>query len=74
VFNVIEELTVSTVLVLSTRLQDYQMPLFFPESESNIFIPRIGPYLLDYIITTSYFCAEDGISRFLRNIVTYLPD
>jgi hypothetical protein len=35
---------------------------------------KIGTYLLDYIIATSYFYAKDGISRFLQNAVTYLPD
>jgi hypothetical protein len=74
VFNVTEEPIVSVVLVLSGRLQDYQVPLVFPEGGSNIFILSIGPYLLDYIITTRYFYAEDGISGFLQKVVTYLPD
>jgi hypothetical protein len=38
-------------LGLSSSLHEYQLPLFFPEGGSNIFISSIGMYLTEVIST-----------------------
>jgi hypothetical protein len=49
--NFVEEPVVSTVLVLSTSPHEYQLPLFFHESGSNVFISSIGMYLMEVMNT-----------------------